>query len=78
MSKSEMGGDVSVQLALLLNPPYLTLRRFTQLILSMSHIINPFRSHIGPRPTRFLLRLLARCRSLSDAFPHVVRTLAHR
>jgi hypothetical protein len=52
---------------------------------------NPFRSYIGPRPTmifevsdvgrlptRFLLRLFARCRSLSDAFPHVVRTLTNR
>jgi hypothetical protein len=25
-----------------------------------------------------LLRLFARCRSLSDAFPHLVRTLANR
>jgi hypothetical protein len=55
--------------------------------------VNPFRSYIGPRPTvRFfssapmsedvrhllLLRLFARCRSLSDAFPHVVQTLANR
>jgi hypothetical protein len=54
---------------------------------------NPFRSYIGPRsrvwfsssapdvgrrPTRFLLRLFARCRSLSDVFPHAVRTLANR
>jgi len=29
MSKSEMGGDVCVQLALQLNPSYLPLRRFT-------------------------------------------------
>jgi hypothetical protein len=52
---------------------------------------NPFRLYIGPRqydfpvllyvgkhPTRVLLRLFARCRNLSDAFPHVVRTLANR
>jgi hypothetical protein len=36
-----------------------------------------FRSDVGRRPTRFLLRLFARCRSLFDAFPHVVRTLAN-
>jgi hypothetical protein len=54
---------------------------------------NHFRSYVKPRPTvwfscsapmsenvrhGFLLRLFARCRSLSDAFPHVVRTLANR
>jgi hypothetical protein len=54
---------------------------------------NPFRSYIGPRPAvlfsssapmsedvrrGFLLRLFAHCRSLSDSFPHVVRTLANR
>jgi hypothetical protein len=63
-------------------------KRQKSLVLS----INPFRSYIGPRltvifqfcsdvgrcPTRFLLRLFARCRSLSDAFPYVVRTLANR
>jgi hypothetical protein len=27
---------------------------------------------VGRCPTRFLLRLFARCRSLSDTFPHVV------
>jgi hypothetical protein len=61
---------------------------------SMNQIkINPFRSYIGPRPTvwfsssatmsedvqhSFFLRLFACCRSLSDAFPHVVWTLANR
>jgi hypothetical protein len=39
---------------------------------------NPFRSYIGPCPKWFLLRLFTRCRSLSDAFPHVVQTLANR
>jgi hypothetical protein len=37
-----------------------------------------FRSDVGRRPTWFLLRLFARFRSLSDAFLHVVRTLANR
>jgi hypothetical protein len=37
-----------------------------------------FCSGFGRRPTRFLLRFFARCRSLSDAFPRVVRTLANR
>jgi hypothetical protein len=54
---------------------------------------NPFRSYIEPLPTvwflqfcsdvgrrltRVLLHLFARCRSLSDAFPYVVRTLANK
>jgi hypothetical protein len=37
-----------------------------------------FRSDVGRRPTRLLLRLFARCRSLSDAFPHVVRNLGQQ
>jgi hypothetical protein len=37
-----------------------------------------FRSNVRRHPTRFLLRLFTRCRILSDAFPHVVRTLANR
>jgi hypothetical protein len=45
---------------------------------SSDSMIFRFRSDVGRRPTRFLLRLFARCRSLSDAFPHVVRTLANR
>jgi hypothetical protein len=40
-------------------------------------MIFQFCSDNGRLPTRFLLRLFARCRSLSDAFPHVVRTLAN-
>jgi hypothetical protein len=37
-----------------------------------------FRSDVGRRPKLFLLCLFALCRSMSDAFPHVVRTLANR
>jgi hypothetical protein len=53
---------------------------------------NPFRSYIGPRPTVWFSSsapmsedvwhgfccLFARCRSLSDTFPYVVRTLVNR
>jgi hypothetical protein len=35
-------------------------------------------SDVGRRPTLFFLRLFASCRSLSDAFSHVVWTLANR
>jgi hypothetical protein len=45
---------------------------------SSDSMIFMFRSDVGRRPTRFLLRFFARCRSLSDAFPHVVRTLTNR
>jgi hypothetical protein len=45
---------------------------------SSDSMIFLFRSDVGRRPTRFLLHLFARCRSLSDVFPHVVRTLANR
>jgi hypothetical protein len=45
---------------------------------SSDSMIFLFSSDVGRRPTRFLLRLFARCRSLSDAFPHVVRILANR
>jgi hypothetical protein len=45
---------------------------------SSDSMIFQFCSDVGRRPTWFLLRLLACCRSLSDAFPHVVRTLANR
>jgi hypothetical protein len=38
-------------------------------------MIFQFCSDVGRRPTRFLLRLFACCRSMSDPFPHVVRTL---
>jgi hypothetical protein len=41
-------------------------------------MIFEFCSNVGRRPTRFLLRLFALCRSVSDAFLHVVRTLANR
>jgi hypothetical protein len=57
---------------------YKTFRGGKDLRLCINGKLNPFRSHVGPRPTRFLLRLFARCRSLSDAFPHVVQTLANR
>jgi hypothetical protein len=49
----------------------------TKLAIHTQHI-KPFRSYVETRPTRFLLRLFALCRSLSDAFPHVVRTLANK
>jgi hypothetical protein len=45
---------------------------------SSDSIIFLFRSDVGRRPTRFLLRLFALCRSLSDAFSHVVRILGNR
>jgi hypothetical protein len=38
----------------------------------------PVLLHVGRCLTRFLLRLFARCWSLSDVFPHVVQTLANR
>jgi hypothetical protein len=38
----------------------------------------PVPSDVVRRPTWFLLRLFARCRSLSGAFPHIIRTLANR
>jgi hypothetical protein len=41
--------------------------------------INPSRSYVGPRPTLFVASVRPlHCRSLSDAFPHVGRTLANR
>jgi hypothetical protein len=42
------------------------------------NVIFKFRSDVERRQTRFLLSLFARCRSLSDAFPRVERTLANR
>jgi hypothetical protein len=45
---------------------------------SSDSTIFQFCSDVGRRPTRFLLRLFARCRSISEAFPHVVQTLANR
>jgi hypothetical protein len=55
--------------------------------------VNPFRSYVGPRPTvrfyssapmsedvrhGFCCVCSRRCRNLSDAVPHVVRTLGNR
>jgi hypothetical protein len=45
---------------------------------SSDSMIFLFRSDVGRRPSRFLLRLFDCCWSLFDAFPHVVRTLANR
>jgi hypothetical protein len=45
---------------------------------SSDSMIFLFRSDVGRRRTQLLLRLFACCRSLFDAFPHVVRTLANR
>jgi hypothetical protein len=56
-----------------LDLPFPILRRT-----SSDSIIFQFYSDVGRCPTRFLLRFFARCRSLSEAFPHVVRTLANR
>jgi hypothetical protein len=45
---------------------------------SSDSMIFQFCSDVGRRPTWLLLRLFARCWSLSDAFANVVRTLANR
>jgi hypothetical protein len=45
---------------------------------SSDNIVFLFRSDVGRSPTRFVLRLFSRCRSLFDAFPYVVRTLTNR
>jgi hypothetical protein len=58
---------------------------FTRLLTLFDPTSNLVRQYDFPLPLRcrkmsdtFLLRLFARCRSLSDAFPHVVRTLSNR
>jgi hypothetical protein len=66
-------GNERTKIAFFLYQPFPTLHRT-----SSDSMIFQFCSDVGRRPTRFLLRLFARCRSLSDAFPHVVRTLTNR
>jgi hypothetical protein len=67
-------GLVSVMLCYICKAyPFPILRRN-----SSDSMIFLFCSDVGRRPTRFLLRLFASCRSLSDTFPHVVLSLANR
>jgi hypothetical protein len=51
---------------------------FRSYVESRPTMIFLFRSDVGRRSTRFLLRLFARCRSMSDAFPHVVRRFSQQ